>query len=428
MVTYYVLQFIPNKAGGKLLKNLYNRNTLILLFVIAVVSINLRLGITSIGPLMDTLTESLNLSSTEASLLTTVPVICMGIFALLATVLNKMLGSKITLLLMLFILFISTLIRGFYPGFITLLISAFFVGLAIAVLAPTISSVIKKYFPGHAAVAIGISSFFMSAGSATTAALTGAFYKSTDSYPFALAIWSVFSLLAMIVVLLIYKPGAKNNMPSQEVPEVKYNFPSPWVQKMPWLFMLFYALQAALYFSTLTWLVPMSIENGMSMIQGGMLLAAVMAMQVIFNLLFPILMEKYPARRNWIFLILAIGAIATGLFWTGDHVLMWVAAFMMGIPLGGLYSAAMMLPLDETVTSQGANSWTAMMQTGGCILGGLFPFVIGWIFDMTHNHNYTMSILLGLYVVGFLLITAIGNKTEKNYDDYIVKDPENIAG
>ena len=37
MVTYYVLQFIPNKAGGKLLKNLYNRNTLILLFVIAVV-------------------------------------------------------------------------------------------------------------------------------------------------------------------------------------------------------------------------------------------------------------------------------------------------------------------------------------------------------------------------------------------------------
>ena len=101
----------------------------------------------------------------------------------------------------------------------------------------------------------------------------------------------------MIVVLLIYKPGAKNNMPSQEVPEVKYNFPSPWVQKMPWLFMLFYALQAALYFSTLTWLVPMSVENGMSMIQGGMLLAAVMAMQVIFNLLFPILMEKYPARR-----------------------------------------------------------------------------------------------------------------------------------
>ncbi|HIW37384.1 MAG TPA: MFS transporter, partial [Candidatus Jeotgalicoccus stercoravium] len=117
------------------MKNLYNRNTLILLFVIAVVSINLRLGITSIGPLMDTLTESLNLSSTEASLLTTVPVICMGIFALLATVLNKMLGSKVTLLLMLFILFISTIIRGFYPGFITLLISAFFVGLAIAVLA-----------------------------------------------------------------------------------------------------------------------------------------------------------------------------------------------------------------------------------------------------------------------------------------------------
>jgi Cyanate permease len=98
---------------------------------------------------------------------------------------------------------------------------------------------------------------------------------------------------------------------------------------------------------------------------------------------------------------------------------------MMGIPLGGLYSAALMLPLDETVTADGANSWTAMMQTGGCILGGLFPFVIGFIYDGTQNHNYTMSILLAIYASAFILITIIGNKKEKNYDDYIVKPSDN---
>lgn len=123
-----------------------------------------------------------------------------------------------------------------------------------------------------------------------------------------------------------------------------------------------------------------------------MLLSAVMSVQVIFNLLLPIMMEKYPARRNWIYFILAAGTAATLLFWTGNHTLMWIAAFMMGIPLGGLYSAALMLPLDETLTANGANSWTAMMQTGGCIIGGLFPFVIGFIYDSTQNHNYTMII------------------------------------
>lgn len=403
------------------MNKIYTKDTFMLLIVIAAISVNLRLGITSVGPLMDTIRTSLSLSNAQASLLTTVPVLCMGIFASLATVLNKKYGSKFTLVIMLALLGIATALRGFIPGFSTLLITAFLIGLAIAVLGPTMSSLIKKYFPGHAAIAIGISTFFMSLGSAASAALTGVFFEASNSYSFALAIWSVFALLGVLVIVFKLKTGPKSPLPAQEVTEIKYSFPSPWKQITPYLFMLFYALQAALYFSTITWLVPMSVENGMSLIQGGMLLSAVMSVQVIFNLLLPIMMEKYPARRNWIYFILVSGTAATLLFWTGDHTMMWIGAFMMGIPLGGLYSAALMLPLDETLTANGANSWTAMMQTGGCIIGGLFPFVIGWIYDTTQNHNYTMSILLVIYAAAFILITIIGNKKEKNFDDYIVK-------
>lgn len=403
------------------MNKIYNKNTFLLLFVIAAISLNLRLGITSVGPLMDTIRTSLSLSNAQASLLTTVPVLCMGIFASLATVLNKKYGSKFTLILMLSVLGVATALRGFVPGFSTLLITAFLIGLAIAVLGPTMSSVIKKYFPGHAAIAIGISTFFMSMGSAASAALTGIFFQVSDSFMFALAIWSAFALFGVLVVAFVLKTGDNSELPKQEVTTVKYKFPSPWKQIKPYLFMLFYALQAALYFSTITWLVPMSVENSMTLIQGGMLLSAVMSVQVIFNLLLPIMMEKYPARRNWIYFILAAGTAATLLFWTGDHTLMWIAAFMMGIPLGGLYSAALMLPLDETLTANGANSWTAMMQTGGCIIGGLFPFVIGFIYDSTQNHNYTMTILLVIYVLAFILITIIGNKKENNFDKFIVE-------
>lgn len=407
------------------MNKIYNKNTFLLLFVIAAISLNLRLGITSVGPLMDTIRTSLSLSNAQASLLTTVPVLCMGIFASLATVLNKKYGSKFTLILMLSVLGVATALRGFLPGFSTLLITAFLIGLAIAVLGPTMSSVIKKYFPGHAAIAIGISTFFMSMGSAASAAFTGIFFEVSDSFMFALAIWSAFALFGVLVVAFVLKTGDNSKLPKQEVSEVKYKFPSPWKQLKPYLFMLFYALQAALYFSTITWLVPMSVENGMTLIQGGMLLSAVMSVQVIFNLLLPIMMEKYPARRNWIYFILVAGTAATLLFWTGDHTLMWIGSFMMGIPLGGLYSAALMLPLDETLTANGANSWTAMMQTGGCIIGGLFPFVIGFIYDSTQNHNYTMLILLVIYALAFILITIIGNKKENNFDKFIVDPSDN---
>src|SRR5699024_9640596 len=131
---------------------------------------------------MDTIRTSLSLSNAQASLLTTVPVLCMGIFASLATVLNKKYGSKFTLILMLAVLGLATAVRGFLPGFSTLLITAFLIGLAIAVLGPTMSAVIKKYFPGHAAIAIGISTFFMSMGSAASAALTGIFFERSEQH------------------------------------------------------------------------------------------------------------------------------------------------------------------------------------------------------------------------------------------------------
>ena len=95
--------------------------------------------------------------------------------------------------------------------------------------------------------------------------------------------------------------------------------------------------------------------------------------------------------------------IAVVLFWTGIHPLMWAGAFIMGIPLGGLFPIALLLPLDETKTAEEASSWTAMMQTGGFIIGGLLPLIIAVVYDGTANHHYTFGIILLLYVMMFIL-------------------------
>ncbi len=58
------------------------RNTVLMIFAIFVISINMRPAITSIGPMLETIREQLSLSNAQVSLLTAVPVICMGIFAM----------------------------------------------------------------------------------------------------------------------------------------------------------------------------------------------------------------------------------------------------------------------------------------------------------------------------------------------------------
>ena len=80
--------------------------------------------------------------------------------------------------------------------------------------------------------------------------------------------------------------------------------------------------------------------------------------------------------------------------------------------LGGLFPVALLLPLDETETADEANSWTAMMQTGGFIMGGLLPLLIAVVYDWTTNHQYTFVILTSLYLMMFVLTFLIGDKKE----------------
>ncbi|QPQ35769.1 MFS transporter [Lysinibacillus sp. JNUCC-52] len=386
-------------------------NSILLIFSIFSIAINMRPAITSIGPMLETIREQLLLSNAQVSLLTAVPVICMGIFATLAPLLNRKFGLLRTMAVMITLIGVMTALRGFISGFIVLVVTAFIIGIAIAVVGPLLSAMIKQYFPDKAASVIGIYSFGMGVGSAASAGLTAVFFDTTGSYFFALSIWSILALIGLVAWFLAMKgqmEGPQINSVKAKSQRNKVN--SPWKSRKAWLFLLFFGLQSSAFFSIITWLAPIATSSGLTLLQAGTLLSIMTTVQIFFNILLPLLMERFPARKFWLLLILIAGMLAVVLFWTGVHSLMWVGAFIMGIPLGGLFPIALLLPLDETETAEEASSWTAMMQTGGFIIGGLLPLLIALVFDWTANHQYTLAIIMLLYVMMFVLTFLIGNK------------------
>jgi len=386
-------------------------NSILLIFSIFSIAINMRPAITSIGPMLETIREQLSLSNAQVSLLTAVPVICMGIFATLAPLLNWKFGLLRTMAVMITLIGVMTALRGFISGFIVLVVTAFIIGIAIAVVGPLLSAMIKQYFPDKAASVIGIYSFGMGVGSAASAGLTAVFFDTTGSYFFALSIWSILALIGLVAWFLAMKgqmEGPQINSVKAKSQRNKVN--SPWKSRKAWLFLLFFGLQSSAFFSIITWLAPIATSSGLTLLQAGTLLSIMTTVQIFFNILLPLLMERFPARKFWLLLILIAGMLAVVMFWTGVHSLMWVGAFIMGIPLGGLFPIALLLPLDETETAEEASSWTAMMQTGGFIIGGLLPLLIALVFDWTANHQYTLAIIMLLYVMMFVLTFLIGNK------------------
>ena len=391
--------------------NMTMPKSVFLLIAIFAISVNMRPAITSIGPMLETIREELALSNAQVTLLTSIPVICMGIFASLAPLLNRIFGLKRTMFVMITLIGLTTALRGFVTGLPVLLSTAFVVGIAIAVIGPLLSAMIKQNFPDRAASVIGIYSFGMGVGSAASAGLTAVFYEATGSYLFALSIWAVLALFGFVSWFLAVKGQGELRQQAQLAVHVsRKKTVSPWKSWKAWLFLLFFGSQSAAFFSVTTWLAPIAMSAGMTLLQASTLLSIMMTVQIFMNILIPLLMQRFPARKFWLLFILISGMIAIILFWTGIHSLMWIGAFIIGIPLGGLFPAALLFPLDETETAEETNEWTAMMQTGGFIMGGLLPLLIALMYDWTSNHHYTFIIMLMLYVLMILLTFLIGDK------------------
>ncbi len=392
-------------------KEINKRNTVFMIFAIFAISINMRPAITSIGPMLETIREQLLLSNAQVGLLTAVPVICMGIFAMLAPILNRTFGLKRTMTVMIILVGVMTALRGFLAGYAVLIGTALIVGIAIAVMGPLLSAMIKQYFPERAASIIGIYSFGMGVGSAASAGLTAVFFDKTGSYLFALSIWSMLALVGLVAWLLAMTSRLEvRQLDAVVVKAEREKVKSPWKSQKAWLFLLFFGLQSSAFFSIITWLAPIATSAGMTLLQAGTLLSVMTTVQIFLNILLPQLMQRFPARKFWLLLMLIAGMTSIILFWTGIHSLMWIGAVIMGIPLGGLFPVALLLPLDETETAEEASAWTAMMQTGGFIMGGLLPLLIALFFDWTANHQFTFIIMMLLYIMMFILTFLIGDK------------------
>ncbi|WP_098060151.1 CynX/NimT family MFS transporter [Sporosarcina koreensis] len=385
----------------------------LMIFAIFAVSLNMRPAVTSIGPLLDTIRADLELTNAQVSLLTALPVVCMGIFASLAPVLNRRIGLNATMVAMVLLIGVMTAVREFIPTYSMLVISSVGAGVAIAVAGPLLSAMIKQNFPHRAGAVIGIYSFGLGTGATLSTGLSAYFYEATGSYPFALSIWAVLAFIGVAAWLssandtVMVRQNAKQKTVAAASPGR-----SPWKTGKAWLFLLFFGLQSAAFFSVVIWLAPIAVSKGMTLVQAGTLVSMMTAVQIVLNISIPLMMEKYPGRKMWLLFILSVGLIAVGLFYTGYIPLLWVGALLMGIPLGGMFPIALVLPLDETESAAETNSWTAMMQTGGYVIGGLLPLVIGVLYDLTGTHQVTISLFAAMFVGMIILAVLIGDRAE----------------
>ncbi|MGE7941715.1 CynX/NimT family MFS transporter [Lysinibacillus xylanilyticus] len=389
-------------------KKQWRVTALLVIVSIFFVALNMRPAVTGIGPLFNVLLESLHVSNTKMSFLTSIPVFCMGLFAPFAVPLQRKLGTKTAITLLLIIIALANGLRFFKESYGLLVVTSFAAGFAIALIGPMLNAYIKKKFPTRFTTVVGIYSFGIGTGATLSAALTVTFYnRFHESWTMALGSWAVLAMIALVIWLLTIQKDQDELSETDVLSENDAR--NPWKNVRAWTILIYFGLQTSLFFSMMSWLVPMIQDKGYSLVAASSMLTFMSIVQMIGNISVPILMEKWANRMGWLFSLGILGIFGFALLWLSSGVMLWIAIFIIGIVLSGLFPIGLLLPLDEAKNDEEANSWSSMVLSGGFMISAIIPILIGYCYDVTGNHTFTYAIFM-LLMIGIVATTIILKK------------------
>ncbi|PWW35025.1 MULTISPECIES: MFS transporter [Paenibacillus] len=370
-------------------------------------SLNLRPPITSISPLMSTIQSDLGISGIAASLLTTLPVLCMGIFAPFSVKLSRRWGNEGAIVLALILIGVGTALRLFVGAAPLMMFTSFLSGVGIALAGPLLSSFIKQYFPTRVAAMVGVYSTAMVVGASISVGLSVPLQNLLGgSWKGSLAMWALLAIIALPIWMKLALSARKDRQTGQ-ISTVNVEA-LPVKNSRAWVLTLFFGLMAAIFYSLTAWLAPAIQSQGYTKETAGSIQTLFTLISLPSTLFIPMLVHRYQKRVFWLVgcaLMELIGVLMLNL-----SVSPWLAAIPLGIGAGGLFPIALMLPIDETNNAQEASAWSAMTQSGGYILGALGPLAIGWLHDTTGSFVQAFYGLAIIIVLQIMVQLAIGNK------------------
>ncbi|MCU7739743.1 MFS transporter [Priestia megaterium] len=373
-----------------------NRNKLFL-FALILAAFNLRPGLTSVSPVLHGITKDLGMSSTLASLLTSIPLLCFGFCSLFAGRLANRYQPEKMITFAITCIGIATFLRAFTNSSIYLLITALLIGAGIGVVSPLLSGFIKSHFPDKAASMIGIYSTSMVVGASISIGLTTPLqHWFNNSWKNGLAFWSILALLAIPLWLMVIK---QSRIPvSNFLQKTKASLPLK--NKKAWLLTSFVGIVTLLFYCFAAWLPAIVEEKGWTPAFGGLVGTIAMISQLPATLLLPSLLKVLPSRRFWIttFTLSIIIGLSLLCF---TNVTPIVSSICLGVGAGGLVSLTLLLPLDMASSPLEASTWSAMTQAIGYMIGAVGPFIIGFLHDYLGSFVPTLYLLI---IIGFIAI------------------------
>ncbi|GAA2018633.1 MFS transporter [Microbacterium terricola] len=402
---------------------------------VLVAALSLRGPIVAITPVLRDIEADLGIGPAVAGLLTTAPVLMFALLTPVAVLVIRRAGAELALLISLSGVLVGTLIRAL-PGFGSMMAGMFVIGASITIGNVVIPVIIRRDVPPERVVVVTAAyGATLNVGSLITSLLTAPL-AAQIGWPSALLTWSAITIAGIVLWTIHLRRARRSGSgdrfsgarpPRESVQEqaqapadldpAVLTGPMPIVvprrersfvrRPVTWLLLLAFGGQTTIYYALSTWLPTLvSDELGLDPSAAGALSSLYQGVGILGAFLVPVL-TRFTPRLVPALVICATWIILTvGLLVAPDLLWLWLSIGAIG-HAGGfvvIFAALVGVARDDAE----AAGMSAMIQSGGYVMGALGAPLAGAVHEATGGWTATLFLLLGLAVVYCgLLMSAV---------------------
>ena len=393
----------------------------LLFAAVIAVAVNLRAGISSVGPVLEETLAAFGAGASQAGLITAMPGFLFALMGLGAVPVAMRLGLTRTIALGAALTFTGLAARPWVGAMAVFIVLTGFVVAGIAVANVLLPAWIKRYGGRHV-VALMTAYGALLGLSGAIGPLSALFFRGDSAWQWALAVWAVPAAVQVVVWMVVVarlgddrpRPGPATSPDSGA--EAPASAPM-WRSSTARFLLVFFGLQSMNAYIQMGWLPQIYRDNGASAATGTIALALVGGLNVIGGLVMPMLIAR--ARTLTPFVVVFAAATAVGylglLLADGYVPLLW--SFFLG--LGGFCfpTAIALIPArsrSHVVTAK----LSGFVQPYGYLVAGAGPVAVGAFYGATGEWRAILIALIASAVVmGAVGIRASASTT---IDDELV--------
>lgn len=367
------------------------------LSAVVLLGLSLRLIFGSASAVISEISGFYGLGSGAVALLTTGPVLCLGLFARLAPGVSRRWPVPAVITACLALITIGTALRG-VPVWSALLVGTLLAGAGIAVANVLGPVLVRMLFPHRIGLVTGLLTALISVSAGVASGATVPIGTALPgNWRAGLAFWAVPAAAATAATLLValrFRRHHRETAPlAEERPRVRL-FRSPTA----WAVTGFMGIQSLLAYSVIGWLPTIYRDRGWSAEHAGLLLTALSITSLVTALAIPIVAARR-ASQSVIALFVVSASVAglVGVLSSGpDYAVLW--AILLGLGQGGQLALALTLMNLRAASTAEAMSLSSMAQTVGYLFAATGPLLSGALRGITGNWQTSLLVLLALMV------------------------------